>query len=105
MRQSEARQLARAIFGAHPVSKQGTHQWGVLTPSGNFVTDVGKVWEPARTTVARAFDQDEKVRELFIDDRDDGALYAVTATGAVVHIDGVPWQLIVTGYPNQTTTP
>ena len=97
MRQSEARQMAREIIGAQPVCKHGTQQWGVLTPCGTFVTDVSKVWEPSCTTVVRAFDQDEKVRELFIDNRDGGALYAITDSGGIVHIDGVPWQLIVTG--------
>lgn len=97
MRQSEARQLARDIMGAQPVCRHGMHQWGVLMPSGSIVTDVRKIWEPSRTTVIRAFDRDENVRELFIDHRGSGALYAITDSGGIVHINGAPWQLIVTG--------
>ena len=97
MRQTAARQLAREIAGAQTICWNGTYRWGVLMPSGTFVTDISKVWEPPRSTVVRAFDQEDTVRELFIDKSHYGALYAITDSGAAVHINGVPWQLIVTG--------
>jgi len=35
------------------------------------------------------------VRRLFIDNRDDGVLCAITERGSLVRVDGVPWQLVV----------
>jgi len=53
----------------------------MLTPCGTIAIDAGTEWESARTTAVRAFDQDEKVRGLSLDNHDDGARYAITDAG------------------------
>ena len=96
MTQTEARNLAREVTGAIAVSN-GLHRWGVIFPDGTFVTDASRSWTPSRST--RVWDlgigHQAVVRRLFIDNRDDGVLCAITERGSLVRVDGVPWQLVV----------
>lgn len=98
MRPARARLLARDITGAVPV-RITPRRWGVLLPGGMVVTDTSRVWAPARPTVVSdpVGGQVQPVRGLFIDNSGDGVLYGITDRGTAVRVDGVPWQLIVTG--------
>ena len=96
MTQTEARELAREITGAMPVSN-GHHRWGVILPDGEFVTDASSSWTPSKMMSVWDLGIGHRVavRRLFIDNRDDGVLCAITERGSLVRVDGVPWQLVV----------
>jgi len=95
--QTEARDLAGEITGAMAVST-GSHRWAVILPDGSFVTDASSSWTPSKTTSVWDLGDGRQaaVRRLFIDNCDDGVLCAITERGALVRVDGVPWQLVVT---------
>jgi hypothetical protein len=94
--QTEARELAREITGAMPVSN-GHYRWGVILPDGKFVTDASSSWTPSKMMSVwdLGIGHQVAVRRLFIDNRDDGVLCAITERGSLVRVDGVPWQLVV----------
>jgi hypothetical protein len=94
--QTEARNLAHEITGAMAVSN-GPHRWGVILPDGKFVTDASNSWAPSKTTSVWDLGDGRQaaVRRLFIDNRDHGVLCAITERGALVRVDGVPWQLVI----------
>lgn len=94
--QTEARELAREITGAMPVS-DGHYRWGVILPDGKFVTDASSSWTPSKMMSVwdLGIGHQVAVRRLFIDNRDDGVLCAITERGSLVRVDGVPWQLVV----------
>jgi len=96
MTQTEARNLAREIAGALAVSN-GLHRWGVKFPDGRFVTDASSSWTPSKSTKVwdLGIGHQAVVRRLFIDNRDDGVLCAITERGSLVRVDGVPWQLVI----------
>jgi hypothetical protein len=94
--QTEARELAREITGAMPVSN-GHYRWGVILPDGKFVTDASSSWTPSKMMSVwdLGIGHQVAVRRLFIDNRDDGVLCAITERGSLMRVDGVPWQLVV----------
>jgi len=96
MTQSQARKLAREITGAMAVNN-GPQRWGVILPDGTFVTDASSSWTPSTTTSVWDLGDGRRasVRRLFIDNRAEGVLCAITERGALVRVDGVPWQLVV----------
>ena len=93
---TQARNLAREITGAMAVSN-GLHRWGVIFPDGKFVTDASRSWTPSKSTKVwdLGIGHQAVVRRLFIDNRNDGVLCAITERGSLVRVDGVPWQLVV----------